>query len=66
MGPLGRLQGFLIWAGMSLMRFFNWLRDMTGLSPLLVGCLCAAVAVFGGIFTMIILVVAVTPREKVD
>lgn len=39
---------------------------MTGLSPLLVGCLCAAVAVFGGIFTMIILVVAVTPREKVD
>lgn len=66
MGPLGRLQGFLIWAGVTLMSFFSWAQNTTGLSPILVGCLLCVFAVFGGMAIMIILVIALTPREKVD
>lgn len=66
MGPLGRLQGLLIWTGVSLMELFSWIQKTSGLSPLVVWSLCGAFAVFGGIFLMIIFVVVVTPREKVD
>ena len=66
MGPIGRLQGLLIWSGVSLVSFFNWVQTNTGLSPLLVGCCFCVLAVFGSMFGMIILVFALTPREKVD
>lgn len=66
MGPLGRLQGLLIWAGFSVINVFNLIQEKSGLPPILLGCLLCAGAVFGGMFLMIFLVVVLTPREKYD
>ena len=48
------------------MEVFTWLQKTSGLPPLVIGCLVCAGAVFGGMFLMILLVVVITPREKVD
>ena len=64
MGPLGRLQGLLVWAGVTMMNLFSWVQSISGLSPLLTGCLLCGLAVFGGMFSMILLVVVFTPGDK--
>jgi hypothetical protein len=66
MGPIGRLQGFLIWCGVSMMGIFEWVQHLTGLSPLLAGCLLCGVAAMGGMFWMLFLVIALTPKDKAD
>jgi hypothetical protein len=48
------------------MGFFEFVQTITGLSPLLAGCLLCAIAVIGGSFSMVILVIALTPKNKVD
>ena len=48
------------------MGFFEYAQTITGLSPLLAGCLLCVIAVIGGSISMVILVIALTPKDKVD
>lgn len=66
MGPIGKLQGLLIWAGMAILGMFNWVQNVSGLSPLLAGCLLCGIAVASGMVSMFCIVIALTPKEKAE
>jgi len=66
MGPMGVLQGALIHVGIKFMDFFATLQEAYGISPVLAGMALCMLAVFGGMFSIVLLTVLSTPREKND
>jgi hypothetical protein len=66
MGPMGLLQGTLIYIGANFLGFLEQLQADYGISPLVAGVGLSVVAVFGGMVSVIILAILSTPREKYD
>ena len=66
MGPMGLLQGALIFIGTRAMGFLEYLKEDYGVSPLISGVIICMLGVVGGMISILLLVVLSTPREKVD
>jgi hypothetical protein len=66
MGPMGLLQGTLIFVGANSLAFLEQIKTDYGISPLVAGVGLSMVAVFGGMISVIMLAILSTPREKYD
>jgi hypothetical protein len=66
MGPMGLLQGTLIYVGTTFVGYLEWLQLEYGISPIVAGMGLCVVAIFGGMVSVIILAILSTPREKRD
>jgi hypothetical protein len=66
MGPMGMLQGAMIYAGTSVMGFLDTLKDKYGIPPIFAGVGLCMLGVFGGMISIVLLTILSTPREKVD
>ena len=68
MGPMGLLQGTLIFAGTRAMGTLEYMNDAFGISPLLSGVIICMAGVFCGMISIILLTILSTPGspEKID
>ena len=66
MGPMGLLQGTLIFIGMRAMGLLEYLKDDYGISPLVSGVVICMLGVVGGMISIIMLTLLSTPREKLE
>jgi hypothetical protein len=66
MGPMGLLQGSLIYSGTRLMGFLQWIQDTYGMSPVVAGVVICGLGIFGGIFSIVLLTILTTPKAKND
>ena len=66
MGPMGLLQGTLVYSGTKLMGFLDWLQETYGISPVLAGMVASGMGIFGGIISIILLTILTTPKTKRD
>jgi Na+/H+ antiporter NhaC len=66
MGPLGLLQGTLIYTGTRLMNIFLWIQESYGIPPLVAGMVVCGLAIFGGMISIVFLTILTTPRMKND
>jgi hypothetical protein len=66
MGPMGMLQGTLIYLGTNLMGLFEWIQQQYGISPAMTGIFLIFFMVFGGMISIVLLTVLFTPKEKID
>jgi len=62
MGPMGLLQGTLIFAGTRAMGILEYLQEYYGISPLISGVVICMLGVFGGMISIIMLTIFSTPR----
>ena len=62
MGPMGLLQGTLIFAGTRAMGILEYLQESYGISPLISGVVICMLGVFGGMISIIMLTIFSTPR----
>lgn len=65
MGPMGMLQGTLIYMGAQAVNLLESVQDY-GIPPLLAGVVLSFVAVVGGMTSVIIFAIITTPRPKND
>ena len=65
MGPMGQLQGSLMYIGSVIMGVFEGIQD-SGVPPLVAGIALSFVAVVGGMFSVVILAILTTPKAKMD
>ena len=66
MGPMGLLQGWLIYLGATGMNFFEYVQDAYGVSPLLAGVVLSFCAIFGGMVSVVAIAILTTPKDKND
>ena len=66
MGPMGMLQGGVIYVGTSIMGLLDTLQEKYGIPPLFAGIAICIFGVFGGMISIVLLTILSTPREKVD
>lgn len=66
MGPMGLLQGTLIFLGANSLAFLEQIHNDYGFSPLVAGVGLSMVAVLGGMLSVVMLAILSTPREKHD
>jgi hypothetical protein len=66
MGPMGLLQGTLIYTGTRLMGFLQWIQDNYGMSPMVAGVVVCGLGIFGGMVSIILLTILTTPKAKND
>jgi len=65
MGPMGLLQGTLMYVGSLLTYVFDKVQN-SGVPPLIGGIVLSFVAVVTGMFSVLILAIITTPKSKVD
>lgn len=66
MGPMGLLQGLLIFCGLLLHDIFQWTQSTFGLSPLLVGMMLFGSIFLGCFFSIVFLALVIPPKVKRD
>uniref|UniRef100_A0A7S2YFM2 Thioredoxin domain-containing protein n=2 Tax=Entomoneis paludosa TaxID=265537 RepID=A0A7S2YFM2_9STRA len=66
LGPVGLIQGTLISTGYGLADIFVWLQDSFHLSPIFAGMILFGSAFVGCFIMIVILAIAMTPKEKQD
>ena len=69
MGPMGLLQGTLIFLGTNAMGILDYLQEHYGISPIFSAVVICMCGVFGGMISIILLTIFSTPRgggEKYD
>jgi hypothetical protein len=66
MGPMGILQGTLIYVGTSVVAFFELLQTKYSISPVVAGLVFCMIGVVGGMISIVLLTILSTPREKLD
>ena len=66
MGPIGLLQGTLIFVGTRAIGILEYLQENYGISPIISGIVICMVGVFGGMISIILLTIFSTPRQKID
>lgn len=66
MGPMGLLQGTLVFTGTRLMGFLQWLQDTYGISPIVAGIVVCGLGIFGGMLSIVLLTILTTPKPKRD
>lgn len=66
MGPMGLLQGLLIFCGLLLHDLFQWTQSTFGLSPLLVGMILFGSIFLGCFFFIVFLALIIPPKVKRD
>ncbi|KAG7366145.1 thioredoxin [Nitzschia inconspicua] len=66
MGPMGILQGALIFVGMTIMGFLDILQTRFGIHPILAGLGICVIGIVGGMISIVLLTILSTPREKVE
>jgi len=66
MGPMGLLQGTLIFFGTRAMGFLEDLHENYGISPIFTGVIICMVGVCCGMISIILLTVLATPRSSAE
>lgn len=66
MGPMGLVQGMLLYLGSKAMDIFHLVQESYGLSPILVGMVLSFFVVIGGMISVVILAILTTPKSKND
>ena len=67
MGPMGLLQGFLIFVGTRAIGLLEDIQNQFGIPPIVSGVIICFVGVFCGMISIILLTVLSTPKdEKID
>ena len=68
MGPMGLLQGTLIFVGTRVMGLLEDMHDKFGISPIVSGLIICMFGVFCGMVSIILLTVLSTPKshDKID
>lgn len=69
MGPMGQLQGILIFVGTNAMGVLDSIQDSYGISPIISAVILCIIGVFGGMISIILLTLFSTlgsSREKLD
>jgi thiol-disulfide isomerase/thioredoxin len=66
MGPLGLAQGALMAAGVTVADQFERLQHTFGLSPLFAGAILFGITFMGCFCLLVVLVVVITPKSKID
>ena len=66
MGPIGIIQEALISVTFWIVEWVYWIENYSGLSPILAGMIICGMAIFGGMFSIVLLTVLTTPRAKID
>jgi hypothetical protein len=66
MGPLGLAQGALMAAGVMAVDQFERLQRTFGLSPLFAGAILFGITFMGCFCMLVLLVVVITPKSKID
>lgn len=66
MGPMGILQGSLIYIGTSIMGVLDLLQNKYNVPPPLAGVVFCMMGLLGGILSIVLLTILSSPREKVD
>jgi thiol-disulfide isomerase/thioredoxin len=66
MGPLGLAQGALMAAGVAVADQFERLQHTFGLSPLFAGAVLFGITFMGCFCLLVVLVVVITPKSKID
>jgi len=66
MGPMGLMQGLLIFCGLLLHDLFQWTQTTFGLSPVLVGMMLFGSIFLGCFFLIVFLALVVPARQKRD
>ena len=66
MGPMGLLQGTLMYLGAQAMDFFRSIQNAYGVSPILAGIVLSFCAVIGGMVSVVVLAIMTTPKDKND
>jgi hypothetical protein len=66
MGPMGILQGTLIYFGTGIVGFFELLQTKYSIPPIVAGVIFCMIGVVGGLTLIVLLTILSTPREKVD
>ena len=65
MGPMGLLQGTLMYLGSVIMGIFETIQN-SGVPPLAAGIALSFVAVVGGMCSVVVLAILTTPKDKHD
>ena len=63
MGPMGLVQGTLIYVGTRVMGLLDYMNDAFGISPIFSGFLICMVGVLCGIMSIVLLTVLSTPTS---
>lgn len=63
-GPMGLLQGTLIYMGSQVMDFFESIQNTYGISPLIAGVVMCGLGMFLGLCSIILLAILTTPKVK--
>jgi hypothetical protein len=66
MGPMGLMQGTLIYVGSRVMSFLEQLQELYGISPIFAGMALCVLGVFGGMISIVLLTILSTPKDKND
>lgn len=66
MGPMGILQGSLVFMGSWLMGFFKRLQTSYNVSPIVAGMILCGVGVTMGLLSVIFFAIMTTPKFKQD
>lgn len=64
MGPMGLMQGTLIYVGVRVMSFLEHLQGSYGISPIVVGMVVCLLGGFGGMILLVLLTVLSTPTKE--
>jgi hypothetical protein len=65
MGPMGLLQGTMMYIGALVMNIFELIQN-AGVPPLVAGIVLSFVAVVGGMISVVLLAIMTTPKAKND
>lgn len=66
MGPMGMLQGTLIYLGTNVMLLLEKVQLQYGISPVLAVMSFCMLGIFGGMISIVLLTICFTPKEKYD
>lgn len=66
MGPMGLLQGGLVFMGTTVVDLFQSFNERFGVSPILTGFILCFVGVGVGLFSILVFVLITAPRVKND
>jgi len=66
MGPMGLLQGTLVYIGTRLVGMLEWVQASSGVSPVLAAVIICGLGIFGGMVSIVLITILTAPKAKND
>ena len=66
MGPMGLLQGTLVYIGTRLVGMLEWVQASSGVSPVLAAVFICGLGIFGGMVSIVLITILTAPKAKND